>query len=181
MTTDTLARRALAEQTFTSFDGTSLFYRAWLPAEPAARALLLFHRGHEHSGRWREFVTHLNLERTAVFAWDQRGHGRSPGARGHAPNLAAVIKDADWWARHVERVHGVPLADTALVASSVGAVVAAAWVHDFAPPIRAMVLAAPALRVKLYVPLALPALRLKEKFFPGVLSFALCEIADADA
>ncbi|MGZ3742828.1 MAG: class I SAM-dependent methyltransferase family protein, partial [Pseudobdellovibrionaceae bacterium] len=47
-----------------------------------------------------------------------------------------------------------------LVANSVGAVVATAWVHDYAPRIRSMVLAAPAFRVKLYVPLALPSLRL---------------------
>jgi SAM-dependent methyltransferase len=39
-------------------------------------------------------------------------------------------------------------------------VAAAAWVHDYAPPIRSLVLVTPALRVKLYVPLALPGLRL---------------------
>ena len=167
MLTETAARQALSEHTFTSFDGARLFYRAWMPARPATRALLLFHRGHEHSARWRETVSHLRLADTAVFAWDQRGHGRSPGERGHAPGLGAVIKDADWWARHVERAHGISLADTAVVASSVGAVIAAAWVHDFAPPVRALVLAAPALRVNLYVPFALSALRLKEKLFPG--------------
>jgi SAM-dependent methyltransferase len=37
--------------------------------------------------------------------------------------------------------------------------VAAAWVHDYARPIRAMVLATPAFRIKLYVPFAIPALR----------------------
>ena len=47
-----------------------------------------------------------------------------------------------------------------MLAHSVGAVAAAAWVHDYAPPVRAMVLATPAFRVRLYVPLALPALRL---------------------
>lgn len=167
MLTDTPARHALSEHAFTSFDGTRLFYRAWLPSKPASRALLLFHRGHEHSARWRETVNHLRLRDTAVFAWDQRGHGRSPGERGHAPGIAAVIKDADWWARHVERTHGIALKQTAVVASSAGAVIAAAWVHDFAPPIRGMVLAAPALRVKLYVPFAVTALRLKEKFLPG--------------
>ena len=46
-----------------------------------------------------------------------------------------------------------------MVAHSVGAVIAAAWVHDFAPPIRALVLATPAFRVKLYVPLAIPGLQ----------------------
>ena len=48
--------------------------------------------------------------------------------------------------------------EMAIVGHSVGAVGVAAWVHDYAPPIRAMVLATPAFRVKLYVPLAMPAL-----------------------
>src|SRR5437868_13671970 len=78
-------------------DGTALFYRAWLPERPTTKALLLFHRGHEHSGRWQETVAALGLEDVAVFAWDQRGHGRSPGERGAAPGLAAVGRDADAW------------------------------------------------------------------------------------
>jgi alpha-beta hydrolase superfamily lysophospholipase len=47
----------------------------------------------------------------------------------------------------------------------VGAVVAAAWVHDYAPPVRGLVLAVPAFDVKLYVPLAIPRLRLKRRLF----------------
>jgi Putative methyltransferase/Serine aminopeptidase, S33 len=46
------------------------------------------------------------------------------------------------------------------VAQSVGAVLAATWAHDYAPKIRAMVLASPAFAVKLYVPFARPCLRL---------------------
>jgi alpha-beta hydrolase superfamily lysophospholipase/SAM-dependent methyltransferase len=157
----------MTEHTFATWDGSSLFYRAWLPEEPASKAILLFHRGHEHSGRWQETVDALGLPDVAMFAWDQRGHGESSGERGRAPNMAALIKDADWLARHIAKTHGVQLENTAVVASSVGAVIAAAWVHDFAPPIRGMVLAAPALRVKLYVPLAVPFLRLKEKVLPG--------------
>lgn len=156
--------------TFTSWDGTELFYRQWLPPAPAKSALLLFHRGHEHSGRWEETVAALALPDTAVFAWDQRGHGHSPGERGHAPSLGAVIKDADAFARHVTAAHGIPMQRTAVLASSVGATIAAAWVHDFAPCICGMVLAAPALRVRLYVPLAVPLLRLKQSCLgPGTV------------
>lgn len=157
----------MTEHTFTTWDGNQLFYRAWLPDEPTDRGVILFHRGHEHSARWEATVQAMNLDNVAYFAWDQRGHGHSPGERGDAPNLAAVTKDADWFARHIADAHGVRLEKTAVVASSVGAVIAAAWVHDFAPPICGMLLAAPALRVKLYVPLAIPSLRLKEKCFPG--------------
>jgi alpha-beta hydrolase superfamily lysophospholipase/SAM-dependent methyltransferase len=155
------------ERSFTSFDGTELFYRAWLPAgAPPTRAVVLFHRGHEHSGRWGEFVEALGMSDAAVFAWDARGHGRSPGERGWAPDFATVVKDADAFVRHVSRAHGFAISDMAVVAHSVGAVVAATWVHDYAPPIRALVLATPALAVKLYVPLAIPSLRALSKVKP---------------
>ncbi len=80
------------ERTFASWDGTELFYRAWLPnEEKIEKALLLFHRGHEHSGRWSETVDSLGLKDATIFAWDARGHGRSPGERGAARDLTDVI------------------------------------------------------------------------------------------
>lgn len=150
------------EHTMKSWDGTELFYRAWLPAQPAQKALLLFHRGHEHSGRWQETADALALDDVGVFAWDARGHGRSPGERGGAESLAVVIKDAESFARHVCQHHGIALENTVVMAHSVGAVIAAAWVHDYAPPLRGLVLGAPAFRVKLYVPFAVPLLRLQQ-------------------
>src|SRR6266550_9197412 len=94
-----------SEHTVMLRDGTELFYRAWLPQQPTTKALLLFHRGHEHSARWQETVAALGLDDIAVFAWDQRGHGRSPGERGSAPDLATVIRDADEWVRHLLATH----------------------------------------------------------------------------
>ncbi|MDJ0916369.1 MAG: class I SAM-dependent methyltransferase family protein, partial [Woeseiaceae bacterium] len=58
----------------------------------------------------------------------------------------------------------IPVENMALVANSISSVVAAAWVLDYAPRIRAMVLAAPAFRVRLYVPFAVPGLRILQKF-----------------
>lgn len=159
------------EHMLTLRDGTELFYRAWLPNVPTTKALLLFHRGHEHSGRWEETVAALGLDDVAVFAWDQRGYGRSSGPRSSAPNLATVIRDAEEWSRHLAVAHGIKLEDTVVLAHSVGAVIAAAWVHDYAPPIRGLILATPAFRVKLYVPFAVPMLRLRECVLgPGYVS-----------
>jgi len=42
----------------------------------------------------------------------------------------------------------------------VGAVSVAAWAHDYAPAIRGLILVTPAFRVRLYIPLAIPGLRL---------------------
>lgn len=158
------------EHFFKSWDGTDLFYRSWLPPRRAGKALLLFHRGHEHSGRWQETVQALGLTDIAVFAGDARGHGLSPGERGAARNGYDVVRDVDAFARHIVAQHGIALENTIVLAHSLAAVNVAAWVHDYAPPLRAMILATAAFRVKLYVPLALPALRFKQKLFgPGFI------------
>ena len=96
-----------SEHTLRLEGGSELFYRAWLPEEPTTKALLLFHRGHEHSGRWQETVEALGLDDVAVFAWDQRGHGLSSGERGSAPDLATVIHDVDEWVHHLCTTYGI--------------------------------------------------------------------------
>ena len=153
------------EHSMTLADGTELFYRAWLPHEPTRKALVIFHRGHEHSGRLEDVVRDLRLRDVAVFAWDARGHGRSGGPRGYAPSFGRITRDADEFIRHISETHGMRLEDMVVLGHSVGAVTVAAWVHDYAPPVRAMVLVTPALRVKLYVPFARTALRLGRFLF----------------
>ena len=91
-----------------SWDGTELFYRAWWPeGKKAKKALLLFHRGHEHSGRWQETVDSLGLDDVAIFAWDARGHGRSAGERGAARDLADVVKDVAAFVRQIAQRYGM--------------------------------------------------------------------------
>lgn len=165
MDTITDPARAPTSCAFVADDGASIVYRHWPAAQPTGRAMMLFHRGHEHSLRWQETVDQLGLDDVDIFAWDARGHGDSPGPRGGARDLAQVIHDANDWSRHLRADHGVMMENTVVLAHSVGAVIAAAWVHDYAPPIRGLILATPAFRVKLYVPLAVPALRLKQRFF----------------
>jgi alpha-beta hydrolase superfamily lysophospholipase/SAM-dependent methyltransferase len=144
-----------------SWDGAELFYRAWPGAAGSTRSLVLFHRGHEHSGRYQELVDRLGLDDFHIFAWDARGHGRSPGERGYADNFGCVVRDIDAFIRHISSENGLRLEDMSVLGHSVGGVAVAAWVHDYAPPIRVMILVTPAFRVKLYVPFALPALQLR--------------------
>ena len=109
------------EHHFSTHDGVSLFFRHWPATSPERRgAVILFHRGHEHSARMAHLVDELDMPDFDFFAWDSRGHGKSPGER-------------------------------------------AAWAHDYAPRIRCQVLASPAFKIKLYVPLARPGLRLMQR------------------
>ncbi len=131
-----------------SWDGAELFYRAWLPNEKSEKVLLLFHRGHEHSGRWQETADSLGLDDVAFFAWDARGHGRSPAKRGAARELTDVIRDVDAFVREISRRYQIKLENMIVLAHSLAAVTVGAWVHDYAPPIRGLILATAALRGK---------------------------------
>ena len=152
--------RACQDTAFTTHDGTEIVYRHW-PATAARRGgIVLLHRGHEHGGRCAHLAEELDLPGFDVFAWDARGHGRSPGVRGDSPSFMALVDDLQCFVDHLGQHHGLAAEDLAVVAQSVGAVVASTWVHDHAPKLRALVLASPAFRVKLYVPFARPGLRL---------------------
>ena len=147
--------------TFSSHDQTELYYQHWQPTKlpNVRRAIILFHRGHEHSGRMAHLVEELALTDFDFFAWDARGHGHSPGERGDAPSFSSCVQDIQSFVQHIEQQYGICQENIAVVAQSVGGVLAATWVHDYAPKIRALCLASPAFDIKLYVPLAEPGLR----------------------
>eukprot|EP01030_Chromulinospumella_sphaerica_P014436 gene14436-14231_t len=156
------------QHTFSTHDGVELFYRHW-PATSATgpeprQAILLFHRGHEHSGRIAHLVDELDLPQFDFFAWDARGHGQSPGERGDSPSFATSARDVQTFCDHIGATYGIAPENLAVIAQSVGAVIAATWVHDYAPSIRALVLASPAFKVKLYVPFARSGLALMRRF-----------------
>ncbi|MFZ1872918.1 MAG: bifunctional alpha/beta hydrolase/class I SAM-dependent methyltransferase [Chania sp.] len=159
------------EKSFLTSDHTELFYRHWPAQESGAqpKVIVLFHRGHEHSGRLQHIVDELAMPDTAFYAWDARGHGRSPGQRGHSPSLTRSVQDVDEFVRFAAADSRAALEEVIVVAQSVGAVLAATWAHDYAPAIRGLVLASPAFKVKLYVPFARPGLallhRLRGLFF----------------
>src|SRR5512145_444151 len=156
--------RQVIEAQFATSDGEQLFYRHW-PAqgETPRGVIVMFHRGHEHSGRMAHVVEELELPDYAFYAWDARGHGRSPGVRGFSPSLGRSVRDVDEFVRFAAAQAGVALTQVGVIAQSVGAVLVSTWVHDYAPDIRCMSLASPAFKVKLYVPLAVPGLTLMHK------------------
>nr|WP_314088719.1 bifunctional alpha/beta hydrolase/class I SAM-dependent methyltransferase [uncultured Shinella sp.] len=154
----------MIEKAFASHDGVELFYRYWPARSGTAKgAIVLLHRGHEHSGRVAHIAEELGLSDFAFYAWDARGHGRSPGERGHSPSFAHSVRDLDCFVRHIRETDGFAMDQVVVLAQSVGAVLAATWVHDYAPDIRALVLASPAFSVKLYVPFAREGIALWQK------------------
>ncbi len=105
-------------------------------------------------------VDELNLPEFAFFAWDSRGLGLSRGEQDSEPTSGTLIRDVQNFIDHISSSYSIDIENIAVLGQSIGAVVAAAWAHDFAPMVRCMVLASPAFSVKLYVPFAWPGLKL---------------------
>ena len=155
------------ESCYNAYDGTAIYYRYWLtmPLEGIKKAsqplhqVILLHRGHEHSGRLAELGEQFSIAGYQVFAWDARGNGRSGGIKDHAESVTELERDLDGFVQLVIGQTGIAIEDTLIVASSIGAVLAAAWVHDYAPNIRGMILGTPALSIRLYMPFAIPSLK----------------------
>lgn len=138
-----------------------------LISEPkqSKKAIIMFHRGHEHSKRMEHIVHELGeqLSDYEFFAWDARGHGESGGDRGFSPNVTHTVKDMDCFIHYISAKYNIAIENMIVLGQSVGAVYLATWLHDYAPKVKAAILASPAFKVKLYVPLAIPSLRLIQK------------------
>ncbi|HEX6434544.1 MAG TPA: alpha/beta hydrolase [Gemmatimonadales bacterium] len=66
--------------TFAGSGGIHLFYQVWRPAQPRA-VLINLHGLGDHSGLYPNLAAHFPPREVAVYAYDMRGNGRSPGQR----------------------------------------------------------------------------------------------------
>jgi alpha-beta hydrolase superfamily lysophospholipase len=109
----------------------------WLPPEPD-RAMILVHGYAEHAGRYDEMAMHFARRGFAVHAYDQAGHGRSPGARGHVDRFDRLPEELARFVGIVGDEHpGLPVA---LVGHSMGGLVVAATAAFHQPAVDRVVL-----------------------------------------
>ena len=76
---------------FKTDKGPQLYYRAWEPEQEANAVITIVHGGGEHSGRYLNVANYLVPRGYAVYAYDLRGHGKSPGKRGHVNRFAESL------------------------------------------------------------------------------------------
>jgi len=78
-------------------DGLNLATRTWNPRTPPRAAVVLVHGIGEHSGRYQELAEFLAARGFRIHAFDLRGHGQSPGPRGHIAH----------WVEYRDDLHGM--------------------------------------------------------------------------
>ncbi len=81
------------EGTFTGAGGLSLYFRGWRPEGTPQAVIAVVHGFGEHSGRYVNLIHYFVPRNYAVYAFDLRGHGRSPGPRGHINTWSEFRED----------------------------------------------------------------------------------------
>jgi alpha-beta hydrolase superfamily lysophospholipase len=84
------------ELTWKTHDDIEIFAQVWEPSVVAPRAVVcLVHGLGEHSSRYAHVAEAFEKEGFVLFGFDQRGHGRSGGARGHFSSADDFMNDID--------------------------------------------------------------------------------------
>ncbi|MDF2387285.1 lysophospholipase [Nostoc ellipsosporum NOK] len=81
------------EGTFKGVGGLELYYQSWQPQGKVKAVLAVVHGLGAHSSRYDNVVQHLVPKQYAVYSFDLRGHGRSPGQRGYIKAWAEFRED----------------------------------------------------------------------------------------
>ena len=134
------------QATAVGHDGRELCFWQWASPDHPVGQILLVHGLGEHARRYDALADVLTDVGWRVSAYDQIGHGQSPGRRGDLPHAQALTQDlaavyAGWFN---------PALPAVVLGHSMGGLVVADWVSgaDAPPPQqkpRGVVLSSPAL------------------------------------
>jgi alpha-beta hydrolase superfamily lysophospholipase len=133
-----------AESHFQVPGGSTLFRRGWVPQD-AQRLVVLVHGYAEHSGRYEHVGRWLASRGCAVHAYDQRGHGRADGPRGHVRRFGDFLDDLAFFLDLCRREH--PDLPAFVTGHSMGGLVVAAFACERAPELSGAALSGAALEL----------------------------------
>ncbi|MBB6674738.1 alpha/beta hydrolase [Cohnella nanjingensis] len=128
-------------------DGTIMQGGEWRSdARGAPGAVIgLVHGMGEHIGRYGHVAEMLTAEGYAVLGFDQRGHGRTAGKRGHTPSFDALLEGIDRMLDEARRLYpGVPVF---LYAHSMGGNVALNYLLRRQPELAGAIVTGPWLKL----------------------------------
>ena len=153
------------EGTFRAYDGLSLYYQAWLPDAARHRAVLVnLHGLGDHSGLYPTLASHFPSRGIALYAYDVRGHGRSPGQRAYLRGWHEYRADLHAFLGLVrEREGDLPLF---VLGNSLGGLVVLEYALQYPKVVDGVIAAAPALGHVGVPPLFMALGRLMSRIWP---------------
>ncbi len=132
------------EGRFAGCDGSSLYYQAWTPSQSRPRAVLVnLHGLGDHSGLYPNLASYIPARGVALYAYDMRGNGRSPGQRAYLRRWQEYREDLQAFVARVREWEGdLPLF---LLGNSLGGLVVLDYALDHAAGLAGVIAAAPPL------------------------------------
>lgn len=92
-----------------SYDSTELYYVKDMVDNPKG-IIVIVHGFEEHLGRYNHITKRLNQEGYGIYRFDNRGHGRTKGEKGHIESFESFILDTDYIVNMAKRENsGVPI------------------------------------------------------------------------
>jgi alpha-beta hydrolase superfamily lysophospholipase len=129
--------------TFKGLDGTTLFYRQFIPEKERFQVVVSHGLG-EHSGRYANLVETLCPMGASLWIHDHRGHGRSQGKRGHISDFTDYLRDLNLLIEMVRttQTEGGPIL---LVGHSMGGLIALSFVRQYPRLVDGLIVSSPLL------------------------------------
>lgn len=136
------------ELNWKSRDGIELFAQVWEPDVVAPQAVVcLVHGLGDHSSRFAHVAEAFGKEGYVLFGFDQRGHGRSGGTRGHFSSADDFLNDIDLLLEQAKiRYPGLPII---LYGHSIGGILVLNYGLKRKPAVKGVIATSSGLRTAL--------------------------------
>ncbi len=149
---------------FTGAGNCSLFYQRWLPATQLQAVLVVVHGLGGHSGWHSAIATYFVPRQYGVYTFDLRGHGRSPGQRGHINHWDEFRADLACFVQFIQQEQ--PHTPIFAVGHSLGGTILLDYVLHHPQTLEGIVVTAPAIGAVAISPLKLALGRLLSRIWP---------------
>ncbi len=142
-----------SEGYFKGYQDLELFFQVW--DNPEARGTVIITHGHgEHSESYHRLVKSFEHDAWSFYAWDLRGHGKSPGKRGYVNEFDDYCKDFNLFLEMVLKEDKVKKGPVVLFCHSLGGLIQLkSMIQNSNIQCDAIIVSAPLLGLSLPVPL----------------------------
>ena len=153
-----------SEGWLSGIDELDLYYQSWLPREPVKAVVGMVHGLGSHSSWFTNLAKPLVMQRYGVYALDLRGHGQSPGQRGHINRWTEFRGDFhQFWQLIVAHNPGLPCV---ALGHSLGAVIVLDYALHYPEALLGIIVLAPDVGVVGVSPLKLAIGQILSKTWP---------------
>jgi len=121
---------------FEGKNGVKLYYEAYVP-EKVEATLIIVHGLSEYIAAYAPFRVFLTERHIAVYGFDARGHGNSPGIRAHVNHWSEYTEDLH---RFVQLVQSKQSGKLVMFAHSMGTTIATNYLMDYQDHLDGLIL-----------------------------------------